>query len=71
MSHKPSILLRRFRGDEVGTQCPGGGGGSSRRLKGVSQLQSEDSESSDMSDRVSEFLLLNLVLAELFFLISL
>ena len=51
-----SMLLRRLRGDDVGAQCPGGGGGSARRSKGVSQLHTEDSESSDVSDPVSESL---------------
>ena len=51
-----SIFLRRLRGDDAGAQCPGGGGGSARRSLGVSQLQTEDSESSEVSDPVSESL---------------
>ena len=63
------MLLRRFCGDVVGAQCPGGGGGSSRQLRGMSQLETEDTESSKVSDCVSEFRLLNLDLAELLFLV--
>ena len=61
------MLLQRFCGDVLGAQCPGGGGGSSRRLRGVSQLEMEDTNSSEVSDWVSESLFLNLDLAELFF----
>ena len=51
-----SMLLRRLSGDDAGAQSPGGGGGSAWRSLGVSQLQTEDSESSEVSDPVSESL---------------